>query len=88
MVNVIDMERGVAFWCAALGYELREASLDPDFVMLQQPDAHGIPVSLQRADREAVAVEDWSYPPNPDFVVLRDPDGNEFCVTAHHDDLE
>jgi catechol 2,3-dioxygenase-like lactoylglutathione lyase family enzyme len=52
VVNVVDMERGVAFWCAALGYEPRETSLDPMFMLLQHPDGRGIPVSLQLADRE------------------------------------
>jgi catechol 2,3-dioxygenase-like lactoylglutathione lyase family enzyme len=52
VVNVVDMERGIAFWCAALGYEPRESSLDPNFMLLQHPDGHGVPVSLQLADRE------------------------------------
>ena len=50
VVNVLDMERGVAFWCGALGYQPREQHPDPQFMMLQHPDGRGLPVSLQLTD--------------------------------------
>ncbi|WP_196804108.1 VOC family protein [Marmoricola sp. URHB0036] len=52
VVNVLDMERGVAFWTAALGYQPRESRFDPEFMMLQHPDGRRLPVSLQLTDRE------------------------------------
>jgi catechol 2,3-dioxygenase-like lactoylglutathione lyase family enzyme len=52
VVNVLDMKRAVAFWCDALGYELREPHLDPDFTMLQHPDGRCLPVSLQLTDHD------------------------------------
>lgn len=51
VVNVVDMERAVAFWRALLGYEPREDTWDPSFMMLQDPDRRQPPVSLQLADR-------------------------------------
>jgi catechol 2,3-dioxygenase-like lactoylglutathione lyase family enzyme len=53
VVNVRDMERAVAFWCDALGYELRESQLDPEFTMLQHPEGRGLPVSLQLTDHDS-----------------------------------
>jgi catechol 2,3-dioxygenase-like lactoylglutathione lyase family enzyme len=53
VVNVLDMERAVAFWSAALGYEPREDRFDPEFMMLQHADGHRLPVSLQLTDQEA-----------------------------------
>ena len=50
VVNVQDMDRAVAFWCAALGYERREATTDPEFTMLVDPAGLKVPVSLQKAD--------------------------------------
>ena len=47
VVNVQDMERAVAFWEAALGYERREADWDPAFMMLVDPQHRRLPVSLQ-----------------------------------------
>jgi catechol 2,3-dioxygenase-like lactoylglutathione lyase family enzyme len=52
VVNVLDMERGVAFWCNALGYQPREPHPDPEFMMLQHPDGRGLPVSLQLTDHD------------------------------------
>jgi catechol 2,3-dioxygenase-like lactoylglutathione lyase family enzyme len=49
VVNVQDMARAVDFWCAALGYQPREAEWDPEFMMLIDPDGSGLPVSLQLA---------------------------------------
>jgi catechol 2,3-dioxygenase-like lactoylglutathione lyase family enzyme len=51
VVNVSDMERAVAFWCAALGYRAREAEWDPDFMMLEHPTGRRTPVSLQLTHR-------------------------------------
>ena len=50
VVNTSDMHRAVDFWCAALGYRPREATWDPEFMMLQHPDGRGLPVSLQLTD--------------------------------------
>ena len=50
VVNVQDMERAVSFWCAALGYQPREETLDPGFMMLVDPEGRHLPVSLQKAD--------------------------------------
>jgi len=49
VVDVQDMERAVAFWCAALGYRQRESTLDPEFMMLVDPTGRSLPLSLQRA---------------------------------------
>jgi catechol 2,3-dioxygenase-like lactoylglutathione lyase family enzyme len=59
VVNVQDMLRAVDFWCAALGYRVREAEPDPRFTMLVHPEGRGLPVSLQLATappREPVRV--------------------------------
>jgi catechol 2,3-dioxygenase-like lactoylglutathione lyase family enzyme len=50
VVNVQDMERAVSFWSAALGYRRREATTDPEFTMLVDPEGRRLPVSLQKAD--------------------------------------
>jgi catechol 2,3-dioxygenase-like lactoylglutathione lyase family enzyme len=50
VVNVQDMQRAVAFWCAALGYRQRESHWDGTFMMLEDPTGRGLPVSLQLAD--------------------------------------
>jgi catechol 2,3-dioxygenase-like lactoylglutathione lyase family enzyme len=50
VVNVQDMDRAVAFWSAALGYERREATTDPEFTMLVDPSGRRVPVSLQKAE--------------------------------------
>ena len=50
VVNVQDMRRAVDFWCAALGYRLREAEMDPRFRMLVDPEGRRVPVSLQLTD--------------------------------------
>ena len=52
VVNVQDMERAVAFWEAALGYQRREADWDPAFMMLVDPQRRRLPVSLQITDTE------------------------------------
>jgi catechol 2,3-dioxygenase-like lactoylglutathione lyase family enzyme len=59
VVNVQDMERAVAFWTAAFGYRPREAAMDPNFMMLVDPDEKRVPLSLQRSahpPREPVRV--------------------------------
>ena len=50
VVNVQDMRRAVDFWCAALGYRLREPEMDPRFTMLVDPERRYLPVSLQLTD--------------------------------------
>jgi catechol 2,3-dioxygenase-like lactoylglutathione lyase family enzyme len=52
VVNVTDMERGVRFWNAVLGYEQREQTWDPQFMMLVDPDGRRPSVSLQLTDSE------------------------------------
>jgi catechol 2,3-dioxygenase-like lactoylglutathione lyase family enzyme len=47
VINTSDMRRGVDFWCAALGYEPRESTWNAEFMMLQEPEGRGLPVSLQ-----------------------------------------
>jgi catechol 2,3-dioxygenase-like lactoylglutathione lyase family enzyme len=54
VVNVQDMERGVAFWTAALGYRQRETTWDPEFMMLEDPVGRRLPVSLQLAESSPV----------------------------------
>ena len=50
VANVQDMERAVAFWCAALGYRRRDSRWDPDFMMLEDPAARRVSLSLQIAE--------------------------------------
>jgi catechol 2,3-dioxygenase-like lactoylglutathione lyase family enzyme len=50
VVNVRDMERGLKFWCDALGYRPRESEWDPQFMMLVHPEGGRLPVSLQLTD--------------------------------------
>jgi catechol 2,3-dioxygenase-like lactoylglutathione lyase family enzyme len=50
VVDVQDMERGVRFWSAALGYRQREREWDPEFMMLEDPEGVRTPVSLQLAE--------------------------------------
>lgn len=50
VINVQDMRRAVEFWSAVLGYQPREATWDPDFMMLVHPEQGRVPVSLQLAD--------------------------------------
>jgi catechol 2,3-dioxygenase-like lactoylglutathione lyase family enzyme len=54
VINTADMRRAVDFWCAALGYQPRDATLDPEFMMLQDPDGRGQPVSLQLTDEKSL----------------------------------
>jgi catechol 2,3-dioxygenase-like lactoylglutathione lyase family enzyme len=49
VVDVQDMERGVRFWTAALGYRQRDREWDPEFMMLEDPEGVRTPVSLQLA---------------------------------------
>jgi catechol 2,3-dioxygenase-like lactoylglutathione lyase family enzyme len=51
VINVHDMERGVGFWSAALGYRPRQGEWDPQFMMLVHPGGGRLPVSLQLTDR-------------------------------------
>ncbi len=46
VINVRDMDAGVRFWCAALGYVPRDRE-DPAFVALVDPAGRGLQVSLQ-----------------------------------------
>ncbi len=51
VLDVQDMTRAVAFWCAALGYRPREYEPDPDFMMLDDPRDRHVTISLQRASQ-------------------------------------
>jgi catechol 2,3-dioxygenase-like lactoylglutathione lyase family enzyme len=53
VVNVRDMQRGVAFWEAVLGYGRRETQWDPEFMMLVDPAGRGLTVSLQLTDSDS-----------------------------------
>lgn len=48
VINVSDMERATAFWCAALRYVVRDS--DPEFTVLADPDRRWPYVSLQLTD--------------------------------------
>jgi catechol 2,3-dioxygenase-like lactoylglutathione lyase family enzyme len=48
VLNVADLHRATAFWTAALGYVVRDAS--PTFVVLTDPRRRWSNVSLQRSD--------------------------------------
>ena len=52
VVNVQDMERAVAFWEAALGYQRREADGYAGMTLLVDPQRRRLPVSLQITDTE------------------------------------
>jgi catechol 2,3-dioxygenase-like lactoylglutathione lyase family enzyme len=47
VIRVDDLQRQLAFWQAALGYEPRRAP-EVDFVILQPPDGVGTCISLDR----------------------------------------
>jgi hypothetical protein len=95
VIDVDDLDRGVAFWSAALDAteeQLSERSR-PIYRLLRLPDAE-IRVLLQRTDDEKVSKErmhldletlgatryDHQQERGFDFWVMRDPWGNEFCV--------
>ena len=48
VINTTDLERGIAFWTAALGYVVRDG--DPTFAVLTDPERRWSNVSLQRTD--------------------------------------
>lgn len=48
VINTTDMEAGIAFWTAALGYVVRDG--DPTFAVLTDPNRRWSNVSLQRTD--------------------------------------
>ena len=48
VINTTDMDAGVAFWTAALGYAVRDA--DPTFAVLTDPRRRWSNVSLQLSD--------------------------------------
>jgi catechol 2,3-dioxygenase-like lactoylglutathione lyase family enzyme len=50
VINVADVRRAAAFWCAALGYEpLRE--IDDDFVILGPSNGVGQRISINLSDQ-------------------------------------
>ena len=48
VINCTDVEKGMVFWSAALGYEVRHA--DPTFAVLRDPRRRWSNVSIQLAD--------------------------------------
>jgi catechol 2,3-dioxygenase-like lactoylglutathione lyase family enzyme len=74
VINTSDLRRAVDFWCAALGYQPRDATWDPEFMMLQDPDGRRPPVSLQLTDddhRQPVRVHLDLYTSDQDRQVRR-----------------
>ncbi len=50
VINVVDVRRGVAFWCAALGYRpLRDVA--DDFAILVPVDGDGQRISINLSDQ-------------------------------------
>jgi catechol 2,3-dioxygenase-like lactoylglutathione lyase family enzyme len=54
VLNVLDMERAVGFWTAALGYVRRDVDWDAAFLVLADPAGSGPSVSLQLTDSPPV----------------------------------
>ena len=50
VINVSNIERAIAFWTDALGYELRDAAHDDDFAVLHDPRRPWSNLSLQLSD--------------------------------------
>jgi catechol 2,3-dioxygenase-like lactoylglutathione lyase family enzyme len=50
VINVSDVPRAVAFWCAALGYKPRDEGDDPTFAVLADPKRERVNVSVQLTD--------------------------------------
>jgi catechol 2,3-dioxygenase-like lactoylglutathione lyase family enzyme len=52
VLNVADVERGIAFWTAALGYVVRDPDVDhQDFAVLAHPERAWSNLSVQRSAR-------------------------------------
>ncbi len=49
VVNVTDVEKGIAFWTQALGYKVRSA--DDTFAVLTDPERYWSNLSLQLTDK-------------------------------------
>lgn len=54
VVNTNDMERAIAFWTHALGYEVNQD--ERDFVVLRAPDKTGPRLSLQVTNEPKLAL--------------------------------
>lgn len=54
VINVADIDRAMAFWTAALGYEVRNSS--PTFAVLTDPRRRWSNVSLQLSDEPKVGL--------------------------------
>jgi catechol 2,3-dioxygenase-like lactoylglutathione lyase family enzyme len=50
VINVADLDRAIAFWTAALGYAVRDASHAPTFAVLTDPERAWSNVSVQLSD--------------------------------------
>ena len=48
VINTSDLDRGIAFWTATLGYVLRDHDGDPTFAVLTDPNRSWSNLSLQR----------------------------------------
>jgi catechol 2,3-dioxygenase-like lactoylglutathione lyase family enzyme len=49
VINVTDLDRGLAFWTAALGYKVEKK--DVDWVTLADPEQKRVQVALQLTDK-------------------------------------
>jgi predicted enzyme related to lactoylglutathione lyase len=57
VLNVADVDRDIAFWSSALGYELRDTDIDhSDFAVLSHPTQTSSNVSVQRTHEPKRAV--------------------------------
>lgn len=50
VLGVTDVERAAAFWCAALGYEVRSDGFGGCATVLTAPDGSACPIALQRSE--------------------------------------
>ena len=50
VLGVADVQRAAAFWCAALGYEVRSDGLGGWATVLTASDGSACPVALQRSE--------------------------------------
>jgi catechol 2,3-dioxygenase-like lactoylglutathione lyase family enzyme len=50
VLGVADVQRAAAFWCAALGYEVRSDGFGGWATVLTAPDGVGFKIALQRSE--------------------------------------
>jgi catechol 2,3-dioxygenase-like lactoylglutathione lyase family enzyme len=61
VVRCFEFERMVAFWCAALGYEIGHADPNGGFVILRDPRGRGSNVSLDQAPAPRTGKRGWIH---------------------------